>query len=144
MAQLSSESQTVRPPSSLSCLEISVKDAIVPINAFFADDALRVILTLSTAIKILLFSICKFYKRSAKDLEMKELKFFFKNNLKNYRSDVFDKLSSYLEMLENYNLVKTQAVSRQIRHIKLLYNPNEILAILNQDDQLMDMLPFDY
>ena len=75
---------------------------------------------------------------------MKELKFFFKNNLKNYRSDVFDKLASYLEMLENYNLVKTQAVSRQIRHIKLLYNPNEILAILNQDDQLLDMLPFDY
>lgn len=108
-------------------LIISIKDSIEIINQFFTDKSLSVVDSLSLPTKILLYSICQLAKSNEHVIDLKELKFFFGNNLKNYRNDVFDKMESYLADLENYNIINRQAKSKKTNQIKLSYASKDLV-----------------
>lgn len=124
-------------------LIISIKDSMETINNFFCDKSLSLVKTLSLPTKILLFTICELGRSSEDSIQIKELTFFFKNNLKNYRNDVFDKMEHYLSVLESYNIISKQTHPKKNKNIKLSYPTGDLMELLRNDEALLCVLPLD-
>ena len=122
-------------------LIITIRDSVEIINSFFGDNSLLVVSTLSIPIKILLFTICQLSSKDKNEIEFKELKFFFQNNLKNYRNDILDKMETYLSVLESYNIISIQNKPRKLKKVKLSYSSKELVGMLKSDEALMYTLP---